>query len=163
MPCHVMEGLLSSPGLRCDLALEEKGGEQAMLPLLARMLKMAGWSAVRTRRICDQQHPSGEGCASARLPAFTFPTVLQLAALAQQWLLPHHLPSCCLTPSVLQEPSPGREVGRTGAHLETGELGLHVLLSQVQPGLPEEDAQGPQPKEGGGTSQGVDPEGHTLC
>lgn len=98
-PCHVMEGLGSLIShLRCDLALEEKGGEQAMLPLLARMLKMAGWSAVRMSRICDHQHPSGEGCAAAQLPAFTFPAVLQ------QWLLPHHLPSCCLTPSVLQEP-----------------------------------------------------------
>lgn len=46
------------PNLRCDLALEEKGGEQAMLPLLARMLKMAGCSAVRTRSICNRQHPN---------------------------------------------------------------------------------------------------------
>lgn len=83
-------------------------------------------------------------------------------ALTQQWLLPHQLPSCCLSPSVLQNPSPRRELGRTGAHLETGELGLHVLLSQVQPGLPEEDAQAPQPKEGRGTNQGVDPQGHAL-
>lgn len=49
-----------------------------------------------------------------------------------------------------------------GAYLEAGKLGLDVLLSKVQPGLPEEDAQGPQPEECGGTDHGVDPEGHAL-
>lgn len=105
--------------------------------------------------------PLGGPCCCPAL-SLHLPRCAASRALAQQWLLPHHLPSCCLTPSVLQEPSPRRELGRTGSHLKTGELGLHVLLSQVQPGLPEEDAQAPQPKEGGGTNQGVDPEGHAL-
>ena len=57
------------PDLRCDLALEEKGGEQAMLPLLARMLKMAGCSAVRMRRTCNHQHPKRWGPSCCQAPA----------------------------------------------------------------------------------------------
>lgn len=48
------------------------------------------------------------------------------------------------------------------AYLEAGELGLHVLLLQMQSCLSEEDTQCPQPKEGGGSDDGVDPECHAL-
>lgn len=39
----------------CDLVLEDKGGAQAIWPLLCRMLKMEGCSAVRMRSTCHQK------------------------------------------------------------------------------------------------------------
>lgn len=153
-----------SPDLRCDLALEEKGGEQAMLPLLARMLKMAGCSAVRRRRTCDHQHPRWRGPCCCQAPAFHLPCspTARRGSCSPAAPAPPS-PPLDLIPFVPEEPLTWGEPGRMGSHLEAGELGLDVLLGQVQPGLPKEDAQGPQPKEGGGTDHRVDPEGHALC
>lgn len=136
-----------------------------MLPLLARMLKMAGCSAVRRRRTCNHQHPRWWVSCCCQAPA----THLPHCPTARRG---SHLPAAPAPPSPAppspphlcrRSPSPREELGSTGAHLEAGELGLDVLLSQVQPGLSEEDAQGPQPKEGRDTNQRVDPEGHALC
>lgn len=102
---------------------------------------MAGCSAVRTRRTCKHNTP-GERTPSP--PAAG----------------PGSHPPAAPVPAHLQ---PALQIAPCAqAYLEAGELGLDVLLRQMQPGLPEEDAQSPEPEEGGGTDDGVDPERHAL-
>lgn len=114
-----------------------------MLPLLARMLKMAGCRAVSRRRIYNQQHHPSQGPTSSHRawPSPLFHT-------ASLW------PGRALL--VLQV------LSKLLAYLEAGELGLHVLLLQMQSCLSEEDSQRPQPKEGGDSDDGVDPKRHAL-
>lgn len=113
-----------------------------MLPLLARMLKMAGCRAVSRRRIYNQQHHPSQGPTSSHR-AWPSPLFHSLT-LAKRALL------------VLQV------LSKLLAYLEAGELGLHVLLLQMQSCLSEEDTQRPQPKEGGDSDDGVDPKRHAL-